>query len=165
MYYLLFYDVVDDYVARRTALRAEHLALAEAARERGDLVLAGALDEPVDGAVLVFDVDDASDGGGLRPRRSVRAARSRHAVACAQVECRRRYRVARLIAEPRRSPQKIPASRPAAIVSPSSRAAATCSASTAPVTTTGGRTARHFRPATMRSTLRTAPLPSVDALT
>jgi uncharacterized protein YciI len=60
MYYLLFYDVVDDYVARRAALRTEHLALAEAARARGDLVLAGALDEPVDGAVLVFDVDDAS---------------------------------------------------------------------------------------------------------
>ena len=56
MYYLLFYDVVDDYLERRTALRAEHLALAEAARERGDLVLAGALDEPADGAVLVFDV-------------------------------------------------------------------------------------------------------------
>ncbi len=57
---MLFYDVVDDYVTRRAALRAEHLALADAARERGDLVLAGALDEPVDGAVLVFDVDDAS---------------------------------------------------------------------------------------------------------
>ena len=60
MYYLLFYDVVDDYVARRAALRSEHLALAGAARDRGDLALAGALDEPVDGAVLVFDVDDAS---------------------------------------------------------------------------------------------------------
>ena len=41
MYYLLFYDVVDDYVARRAALRSEHLALAEAARDRGDLVLEG----------------------------------------------------------------------------------------------------------------------------
>jgi uncharacterized protein YciI len=60
MYYLLFYDVVSDYVTRRAEFRAAHLALAEAARERGELVLAGALDEPVDGAVLVFDVDDES---------------------------------------------------------------------------------------------------------
>lgn len=32
MHYLLFYDVVPDYVERRAALRAEHLALAQAAR-------------------------------------------------------------------------------------------------------------------------------------
>jgi uncharacterized protein len=57
MHWLLLYDVVDDYVARRAPLRAEHLALAEEAVRRGDLVLAGALDDPVDGAVLVFRAD------------------------------------------------------------------------------------------------------------
>ena len=59
-YWLLFYDVVDDYVERRAPLRGEHLALAHAAHERGELLLAGALADPSDGAVLVFAGDDAS---------------------------------------------------------------------------------------------------------
>ena len=54
MYCLLFYDVVDDYVERRAPLRAEHLALASAARDRDELIMAGALAEPPDGAVFVF---------------------------------------------------------------------------------------------------------------
>ncbi len=53
-HYLLFYDVVDDYVARRAPLRAVHLDHARRAHERGELLLAGALAEPVDGAVLLF---------------------------------------------------------------------------------------------------------------
>lgn len=57
MHYLLFYDVVPDYVARRAAFRAEHLALARAAHDRGELVLGGALADPTDGAVLVFRGD------------------------------------------------------------------------------------------------------------
>jgi uncharacterized protein YciI len=59
-YWVLLYDVVDDYVERRTPLRGEHLALAQAAHERGELVLAGALDDPPDGAILVFRADAAS---------------------------------------------------------------------------------------------------------
>jgi uncharacterized protein len=54
MHYLLFYDVAPDYVERRAALRAGHLAHAWRAHERGDLLLAGALADPVDGAVLLF---------------------------------------------------------------------------------------------------------------
>lgn len=57
MHYLLLYDVVSDYVERRAALRDEHLTLAWKAHARGDLVLAGALADPVDGAVLVFKGD------------------------------------------------------------------------------------------------------------
>jgi len=57
MYFLLLYDVVDDYLERRAPLRSEHLGLATAAHERGELVMAGALDEPADGAVLVFKGD------------------------------------------------------------------------------------------------------------
>jgi uncharacterized protein YciI len=57
MHYLLFYDVVDDYVQRRAAFRDEHLALAWQAQARGELVLGGALADPVDGAVLVFSGD------------------------------------------------------------------------------------------------------------
>jgi uncharacterized protein YciI len=54
MHYLLFYDVVDDYVERRTSFRGPHLSHARAAHERGELVLGGALADPVDGAVLLF---------------------------------------------------------------------------------------------------------------
>lgn len=54
MHYLLFYDVVDDYVERRLAFRAAHLKFASQAVERGELVLGGALADPVDGAVLLF---------------------------------------------------------------------------------------------------------------
>jgi uncharacterized protein YciI len=42
MYFLLFYEVVDDYIERRRAFREEHLGLAQEAEERGELVLAGA---------------------------------------------------------------------------------------------------------------------------
>ncbi len=59
-YYALLYELVDDMVARRVPFREEHLRLARESRERGDLVLAGALTEPVDRALLVFHVDDKS---------------------------------------------------------------------------------------------------------
>ena len=54
MHYILFYDVVDDYLERRAKFRQEHLERVHRAHERGDLVLAGALADPADGAVLVF---------------------------------------------------------------------------------------------------------------
>ncbi len=54
MYYLLFYDVVADYAERRAAFRAAHLERAQRVVERGELILGGALANPVDGAVLLF---------------------------------------------------------------------------------------------------------------
>lgn len=57
MHYLLFYDLAPDYLERRTAFRAEHLALAWQAQERGDLVLAGAVGDPVEQAILLFQGD------------------------------------------------------------------------------------------------------------
>lgn len=54
MHYILFYDVVDDYVERRAPFREAHLKLAREAHERGEIVLAGALADPVDGAVFIF---------------------------------------------------------------------------------------------------------------
>lgn len=59
-YYLLFYDVVDNFVERRAPFRQAHLTLAQQAHERGELVMAGAFGEPVDGAVLLFNSEDAS---------------------------------------------------------------------------------------------------------
>ncbi len=54
MYYALFYTTVDDYLERRTPYRQDHLALARAARERGELIMAGAFAEPPNGALFVF---------------------------------------------------------------------------------------------------------------
>lgn len=54
MYYLLFYNVVADYAERRAAFRAAHLEHAQRAVERGELILGGALTNPMDGAVLLF---------------------------------------------------------------------------------------------------------------
>jgi uncharacterized protein len=59
-YYLLEYALIDDYLARRAGFREAHLALAREAHRRGDLILAGALAEPPDRAVLVWRTDDPS---------------------------------------------------------------------------------------------------------
>jgi len=60
MHTILFYDVVDDYVERRAALRAEHLELGRQSVERGELVMGGALADPVDQAILVFRGDSTA---------------------------------------------------------------------------------------------------------
>lgn len=57
MYYVLFYELADDYLEKRAPLRTEHLALAEKARQAGQMVMAGALANPPDGALLVFKGD------------------------------------------------------------------------------------------------------------
>ena len=57
MHYLLFYEVGEDYVSKRAQFRGLHLKKAWEASERGELVLAGALAKPVDGAVLLFSGD------------------------------------------------------------------------------------------------------------
>lgn len=54
MHYLLFYELAADYVQRRPPLRPAHLAYAREAVARGELVLAGALANPPDQAVLLF---------------------------------------------------------------------------------------------------------------
>ena len=57
-HFLLTYTLAPDYLARRAALRAGHLALARAAAERGELLLGGALD-PAEEAVLLFAGENA----------------------------------------------------------------------------------------------------------
>ena len=56
-YYALFYEVVDDFVARRAPFREEHLKLAQEAHRRGEIVLAGALGEPTDRALIILRGD------------------------------------------------------------------------------------------------------------
>jgi uncharacterized protein len=57
MHYLLFYEVGTDYVSRRAEFREAHLKKAWEAAGRGELLLGGALANPVDGAVLLFKGD------------------------------------------------------------------------------------------------------------
>ena len=54
MHTILFYDFVDDYLARRPAHRKEHLTLVREAFERGEVAMGGALGDPADCALLVF---------------------------------------------------------------------------------------------------------------
>lgn len=56
-HYLLLYSFADGYLERRPAFRDAHLRLAWEAQKRGALVLAGALSEPVDSAVLLFEAE------------------------------------------------------------------------------------------------------------
>ena len=57
------YQVAELYLERRGALRPAHFAYANAAIERGELVLGGALADPPDKAVLLFrgDSKDAAE--------------------------------------------------------------------------------------------------------
>jgi|ERR1700722_8338089 uncharacterized protein YciI len=59
-YFVMTYDLVDDYIARRAAFREEHLQLAAEAHARGELLLGGAFSDPPDKAVTVFRAADRS---------------------------------------------------------------------------------------------------------
>ena len=63
-HFLLTYTLAPDYLARRGSLRAEHLALAQAAVQRGELLLGGALDPPEE-AMLLFAGEDAAVAEGF----------------------------------------------------------------------------------------------------
>jgi uncharacterized protein YciI len=59
-YFALAYDVVPNFIERRAPFREAHLRLVRDAHERGLIVLAGALGDPPDGALLVFRGESAS---------------------------------------------------------------------------------------------------------
>lgn len=59
MHFLLMYDTAPDYLQRRAEFRAAHLALAWQAADRGELLLGGAVGEPADSALLLFNCDSA----------------------------------------------------------------------------------------------------------
>ena len=60
MHFMLIYDLAPDYLERRGEFRGVHLAMARDAQARGELVLAGALTEPADTAMLLFAGDSAA---------------------------------------------------------------------------------------------------------
>jgi uncharacterized protein YciI len=51
---ILFYDYVDDVLERRGPYREAHLAAIRAELEAGRVVMAGAVGDPPNGAVIVF---------------------------------------------------------------------------------------------------------------
>src|SRR5687767_1803043 len=53
-HFLLLYTTASDYLERRGSFRDDHLRLAWDAHARGELILGGALTNPADGAVLLF---------------------------------------------------------------------------------------------------------------
>lgn len=57
MYYILFYKTVDNYIELRAPFRGDHLGLVNEFHSDGRLVMAGALADPADGAVLIFKGD------------------------------------------------------------------------------------------------------------
>src|SRR5262249_45403343 len=64
MHYLLFYEKAADYAARQGPLQAAHRAHLSAAVRRGELLLAGSLADPADGAaVLLFQARSPAAAG------------------------------------------------------------------------------------------------------
>lgn len=60
-YFALFYhELAAGYLEKRAAHREDHLRLARESYDRGELIFGGALADPVDGALLVFQADSAS---------------------------------------------------------------------------------------------------------
>jgi uncharacterized protein YciI len=58
-HYLLFLEFSESYEARRADFRNAHLTKAWASVERGELILAGALVDPLDTGVLLFECESA----------------------------------------------------------------------------------------------------------
>ena len=56
MYYILFYNYVDNIIEKRVPFREAHLALATSFVQSGELLLGGAFANPADGAILIFKV-------------------------------------------------------------------------------------------------------------
>lgn len=60
-FYLLQYEYVPDILEKRGPFRPEHLERATAAKERGSIVMGGALVDPPDGALFIFKVADKQE--------------------------------------------------------------------------------------------------------
>ena len=88
MYLLLFYEVVDDYIRTSTSVPRGAPRAAQEAKERGDLVLAGAYADPPDGAALVFRADNDLSRQGLRRPRPLCPRRPRQEMGRPAVDSR-----------------------------------------------------------------------------
>ncbi|TDH69943.1 hypothetical protein CCR75_004030 [Bremia lactucae] len=57
-YYILRYEYVSDILDRRGPFRAEHLERAVIAKKDGHVIMGGALVNPLDAGVFIFNVTD-----------------------------------------------------------------------------------------------------------
>jgi len=57
-YFALTYDVVENFAERRVPFRSSHLKMVQDAHERGEIVMAGALGDPPQKALIVFRATD-----------------------------------------------------------------------------------------------------------
>jgi uncharacterized protein YciI len=57
MHYLLTYEIAPDYMTRRAEFRGAHLKVAKQAVDRGELILGGAVGDPVESSLLLFKCD------------------------------------------------------------------------------------------------------------
>src|SRR2546426_12514379 len=57
-YFALTYDVVENFAQRRMPFRGSHLKMVQDAHERGEIVMAGALGDPSQKALIVFRATD-----------------------------------------------------------------------------------------------------------
>ncbi len=53
-WFALIYEYVPNMVERRVPYREAHLALLGELRDRGDVYMAGAIGDPVDGGLIIF---------------------------------------------------------------------------------------------------------------
>lgn len=58
MYFILTYYTVDNYVEKRKPYRDEHLELLDIELKKNHIVLGGALSDPADQAIIVWQVED-----------------------------------------------------------------------------------------------------------
>lgn len=60
-HYLLFYEFVDDFATKRAKFRESHLDKVSAAFKRGEILLAGALTDPLDAGVVLFQSETPAE--------------------------------------------------------------------------------------------------------
>lgn len=57
-YWMVQYSYVDNILEKRKPFRPEHLALAKASKEKGEILMGGAFANPPDGAAFIFQTND-----------------------------------------------------------------------------------------------------------
>ncbi|WP_315760532.1 YciI-like protein [Sphingomonas sp. Y38-1Y] len=60
-HWLLIYDFAPDYLERRGAFRSEHLALGWTMADAGELILGGAVGDPPESGLILFNDRDAAE--------------------------------------------------------------------------------------------------------
>jgi uncharacterized protein YciI len=60
-HFVLTYELAPDYLERRSQFRSQHLQFAWEASDRGELMLAGAVGEPPESALLLFTDQNAAE--------------------------------------------------------------------------------------------------------